>query len=325
MLDRDGAVSAWRRAEGRIYPSVMMNAALYQEYVAVVQGHRRGARRRPQRGRSRRRVARAPRPRADGDRPPGSVDGPAHGPRGGARRGVLPSPPRGHARARQGARRAAPRRGQAHRRRVGHVVRRRDPARRPASGDARPQRAGAAHEREPAARRHAPGVGARGRAARPQRRRLAARQGAAAEDTRNSTVKTNGRRASSRPGPPSEETSCDDPPEEDHRRALPHRRDPAVEVLRPRASREADGLRLQGHEVVPQEPHGGVQGRARARHVQLRRADPRAVVRPQRRRAGGGDHERPHPRRDLGVVPAAQRGAARARRSSSPASRASSR
>ena len=38
MLDRDGAVAAWRRAEGRIYPSVMMNAALYQEYVAVVQG-----------------------------------------------------------------------------------------------------------------------------------------------------------------------------------------------------------------------------------------------------------------------------------------------
>jgi hypothetical protein len=36
--DRDGAVAAWRRAEGRIYPSVMMNAALYQEYVAVVQG-----------------------------------------------------------------------------------------------------------------------------------------------------------------------------------------------------------------------------------------------------------------------------------------------
>lgn len=38
MLDRDGAVAAWRRAEGRIYPSVMMNAALYEEYVAVVQG-----------------------------------------------------------------------------------------------------------------------------------------------------------------------------------------------------------------------------------------------------------------------------------------------
>ena len=70
---------------------------------------------------------------------------------------------------------------------------------------------------------------------------------------------------------------------------------------------EADGLRLQGHEGVPEEPHGGVQGRARARHVQLRRADPRAVVRPQRGRARGVDHQRPHPRRDLGLVPAAQR------------------
>ncbi|MEA2217985.1 MAG: hypothetical protein QOJ35_611 [Solirubrobacteraceae bacterium] len=38
MLDRDAAVATWRRAEGRIYPSVMMNAALYQEYVAVVRG-----------------------------------------------------------------------------------------------------------------------------------------------------------------------------------------------------------------------------------------------------------------------------------------------
>ena len=38
VLDRDAAVAAWRRAEGRIYPSVMMNATLYQEYVAVVQG-----------------------------------------------------------------------------------------------------------------------------------------------------------------------------------------------------------------------------------------------------------------------------------------------
>jgi hypothetical protein len=38
VLDRDAAVAAWRRAEGRIYPSVMMNAALYQEYVAVVRG-----------------------------------------------------------------------------------------------------------------------------------------------------------------------------------------------------------------------------------------------------------------------------------------------
>jgi hypothetical protein len=38
VLDRDAAVATWRRAEGRIYPSVMMNAALYQEYVAVVRG-----------------------------------------------------------------------------------------------------------------------------------------------------------------------------------------------------------------------------------------------------------------------------------------------
>jgi len=37
-LDRDAAVAAWRRAEGRIYPAVMMNATLYQEYVAVVHG-----------------------------------------------------------------------------------------------------------------------------------------------------------------------------------------------------------------------------------------------------------------------------------------------
>ena len=38
MLDRDAAVAAWRRAEGQIYPSVMLNASLYQEYVAVVKG-----------------------------------------------------------------------------------------------------------------------------------------------------------------------------------------------------------------------------------------------------------------------------------------------
>lgn len=36
VLDRDAAVAAWRRAEGRIYPSVMINATLYEEYVAVV-------------------------------------------------------------------------------------------------------------------------------------------------------------------------------------------------------------------------------------------------------------------------------------------------
>ena len=38
MLDLGAAVAAWRRAEGQIYPSVMLNAALYQEYVAVVHG-----------------------------------------------------------------------------------------------------------------------------------------------------------------------------------------------------------------------------------------------------------------------------------------------
>ncbi|MDO8212347.1 hypothetical protein [Conexibacter sp. CPCC 206217] len=37
VLDRDAAVAAWRRAESRIYPSVMVNAGLYQEYVTVVQ------------------------------------------------------------------------------------------------------------------------------------------------------------------------------------------------------------------------------------------------------------------------------------------------
>ena len=38
MLDRDAAVAAWRRAEGHIYPTVMLNATLYQEYVAVIKG-----------------------------------------------------------------------------------------------------------------------------------------------------------------------------------------------------------------------------------------------------------------------------------------------
>ncbi len=38
VLDRDAAVAAWRRAEGQIYPSVMLNASLYQEYVAVIKG-----------------------------------------------------------------------------------------------------------------------------------------------------------------------------------------------------------------------------------------------------------------------------------------------
>jgi hypothetical protein len=34
--DREAAVSAWRRAEAVVYPSVMVNAALYEQYVRVV-------------------------------------------------------------------------------------------------------------------------------------------------------------------------------------------------------------------------------------------------------------------------------------------------
>jgi hypothetical protein len=36
VLDRDAAVAAWRRAEARVYPSVMINATLYQQYIGVV-------------------------------------------------------------------------------------------------------------------------------------------------------------------------------------------------------------------------------------------------------------------------------------------------
>jgi len=36
VLDREAAVAAWRRAEARIYPSVMLNAELYQQYIGVV-------------------------------------------------------------------------------------------------------------------------------------------------------------------------------------------------------------------------------------------------------------------------------------------------
>ena len=36
VLDREAAVEAWRRAEARIYPSVMVNAELYQQYIGVV-------------------------------------------------------------------------------------------------------------------------------------------------------------------------------------------------------------------------------------------------------------------------------------------------
>jgi hypothetical protein len=36
VLDREDAIAAWRRAEARVYPSVMVNAELYQQYIAVV-------------------------------------------------------------------------------------------------------------------------------------------------------------------------------------------------------------------------------------------------------------------------------------------------
>jgi hypothetical protein len=38
VLDREAAIAAWRRAEARIYPSVMLNADLYQQYIGLVRG-----------------------------------------------------------------------------------------------------------------------------------------------------------------------------------------------------------------------------------------------------------------------------------------------
>src|SRR4051794_35735805 len=35
-IDREDAIATWRRAEARIYPSVMHNAAIYEQYIAVV-------------------------------------------------------------------------------------------------------------------------------------------------------------------------------------------------------------------------------------------------------------------------------------------------
>jgi len=36
VLDREEAVAAWRRAEASVYPSVMVNAALYEQYLTTV-------------------------------------------------------------------------------------------------------------------------------------------------------------------------------------------------------------------------------------------------------------------------------------------------
>ena len=37
VLDRDAVVDRWRRAEAKIYPSVMLNTSLYQDYIAGAQ------------------------------------------------------------------------------------------------------------------------------------------------------------------------------------------------------------------------------------------------------------------------------------------------
>jgi hypothetical protein len=36
VLDREAAIAAWRKAEARVYPSVMVNVDLYRDYVGVV-------------------------------------------------------------------------------------------------------------------------------------------------------------------------------------------------------------------------------------------------------------------------------------------------
>jgi len=36
VSDREAAVAAWRRAEAVVYPSVMVNAVLYEQYIQVV-------------------------------------------------------------------------------------------------------------------------------------------------------------------------------------------------------------------------------------------------------------------------------------------------
>src|ERR1044071_8009167 len=36
VLDREAAIAAWRKAEARVYPSVMVNVDLYRDYIGVV-------------------------------------------------------------------------------------------------------------------------------------------------------------------------------------------------------------------------------------------------------------------------------------------------
>src|ERR671911_166599 len=35
-LDREAAIAAWRKAEARVYPTVMVNVELYRDYIGVV-------------------------------------------------------------------------------------------------------------------------------------------------------------------------------------------------------------------------------------------------------------------------------------------------
>ena len=308
VLDREDAIDHWRRAEARIYPSVMVNAELYQQYIGVVRAvadELRDVRTEDD-------LVAAWHERGDVVREVVSRSAPpmlALMDLGAVRDAAFCHRHREITRE-QGKALAAERlrAGAAVRSRVGRPVRGRHAARLPPAGDARRQRARAARGVRAAARRAAARsspwrsctwIRPTARGCSTSRRRCRSRP---------STPERNGRRASSRRASCSGGAEHGHAPQEDHRRALPHRRDPAVEVLRPRAPGQADGLRLHGHEGLPQEPHGRVQGRAGPGHVQLRRAGPRAVVRPQRRRDGRGDDQRPHPRGDLGVLPAAQRG-----------------
>ena len=34
--DREDAVAAWRRAEARVYPTVMVDATMYEQYLTMV-------------------------------------------------------------------------------------------------------------------------------------------------------------------------------------------------------------------------------------------------------------------------------------------------
>ena len=141
-------------------------------------------------------------------------------------------------------------RGAAHRRRVGRAVRRRDAARLAPAGDARPH---------PAARCTRPSQ-ARARPA--GDRRSSSRSSSSTRATGTWLLDKpplmpaqhlpHARRVGGAHRPGARDvrkglTDERDPSAADHRRALPHRRDPAVEVLRPRAPGQADGLRLPRH------------------------------------------------------------------------------